>query len=194
MKNNKTDQRSKFTRMIIKKALIKLAASKPLNKITVTELCEAAGTNRITFYNHFYDIYDVYETIEKDFYTEITERLATLNALNTEISLIKEIILQLYRNADICELLAATNSTMISTIMKIAQEQYVTELSLTYKQIPLSILKPLFVFLINGYVGLILDWIKQGMKQSPDEIGDLIISFHKYSLDGVIKNFAAQKA
>lgn len=192
MKNAKTDSRSKYTQMIIKQGLLKLSLNKPLNKITIKELCDVAGTNRITFYNHFYDIYDVYETIEKDFYNELTERLGAIKALAAETSLIKEIVLQLYRNADICNLLVNTNSTVISKAMKLAQEQYVAELSSTYKQIPLTILNPLFIFLIHGYVGLIIDWIKNGMRQTPEDIGDLIIDFHKYSLDGIAKNLALQ--
>jgi AcrR family transcriptional regulator len=189
MKNDKTDQRSKYTQMIIKKGLLKLVADKPLNKITITELCACAGTNRITFYNHFYDIFDVYETIEKDFFNDVMEKLETLKTLAAEKSLIQAVVLHLYRYADMCNLFVSTNSTVIAKIMDTAHKKYVAEFSSTYKQVPLNIINPLFTFLLNGYVGLVIDWIKKGMEQSPEEISALMISFNKCALDGIIKNF-----
>lgn len=193
MKNSKTDQRSKYTQMLIKKGLLKLIMNKPLNKITITELCAAAGTNRITFYNHFYDIYDVYETMENDFYVEIMERLEPLKTFAADSALIQEIIMQLYRNTDMCNLLVNTHSNLISKIMNAVHEKCVAEFSLLYTQIPISLLNQLFTFLLNGYVGLIIDWVKNGMKQQPEEISRLMYDFNKYSLDGFVKNFLLGK-
>lgn len=46
-------------------AFCKLYKTKPIEKITVKEISEIAGHNRVTFYQYFKDSYDVLETIEK---------------------------------------------------------------------------------------------------------------------------------
>ena len=64
----KTDARVKYTRMVLKKALLELMQHKPVNKITVKEICERAELNRATFYAHYSDCFDLLESIEAYYY------------------------------------------------------------------------------------------------------------------------------
>ncbi len=41
----------------------KLLAQKPLSKITIADITEDCGMNRMTFYYHFQDIYDLIDWI-----------------------------------------------------------------------------------------------------------------------------------
>ena len=41
------------TKNLLKDALLDLVEEKPLDKVTVRELCERAGVHRSTFYNHY---------------------------------------------------------------------------------------------------------------------------------------------
>lgn len=52
------DLRIEKTRQSIVNAFIALRSGKPLEKITVKELCEKAQINKSTFYFHYADIYD----------------------------------------------------------------------------------------------------------------------------------------
>lgn len=47
-------------------AFIQLRAQKPLERITVTELCRLAEINKSTFYSHYQDIYDLSEQLEDE--------------------------------------------------------------------------------------------------------------------------------
>ena len=49
-------------------AFWKLYAEKPVAKISVGSLCQLAGYNRTTFYNHFKDIYDLLEQASGDIF------------------------------------------------------------------------------------------------------------------------------
>jgi len=75
MKSTKNDVRSRFTQTTIKKSLLKLLSDTPLKNITVSELCKEAGITRGTFYNHFYDVYDIYESIENEFFETVAAKL-----------------------------------------------------------------------------------------------------------------------
>lgn len=58
------DLRIEKTEREIKNAFIGLRAKKPLEKITVRELCGLACINKSTFYAHYRDIYDLSDSME----------------------------------------------------------------------------------------------------------------------------------
>ena len=60
------DLRIEKTERGIKNAFIELRSRKPLEKITVKELCESARINKSTFYAHYKDIYDLSDAMEED--------------------------------------------------------------------------------------------------------------------------------
>ena len=52
-----------FTKYALENSLKKLLLQKPLNKITINDITEDCGINRMTFYYHFKDIYDLVEWV-----------------------------------------------------------------------------------------------------------------------------------
>ena len=60
------DLRIEKTERGIKNAFIELRSRKPLEKITVRELCELACINKSTFYSHYKDIYDLSDSMEAE--------------------------------------------------------------------------------------------------------------------------------
>lgn len=60
------DLRVKKTRQSIRNAFIELRSKKPLERITVKELCERAVINKTTFYLHYQGTYELAESIENE--------------------------------------------------------------------------------------------------------------------------------
>lgn len=60
------DIRKEKTEKAIKNAFMELRSKKPLEKITVKELCSLACINKSTFYSHYEDIYALSETLETE--------------------------------------------------------------------------------------------------------------------------------
>ncbi len=56
-------------------AFIELRAKKPLEKITVIELCEKADVNKSTFYTYYHDIYDLSDQLEEEMMQSIINSL-----------------------------------------------------------------------------------------------------------------------
>ena len=52
---------SQITKRALEQSLKNLLLKKPLNKITISDITEDCGINRMTFYYHFQDIYDLVE-------------------------------------------------------------------------------------------------------------------------------------
>ena len=59
------DKRMEKTEKAIKEAFMALRKIKPLEKISIKELCEMAYINKSTFYSHYEDIYALSYVIEQ---------------------------------------------------------------------------------------------------------------------------------
>ena len=69
------DARVKYSKMIIRFNFVSLLKQKPINKITVKELCEMADINRATFYKYYMDIYDLMDNIEEEILKELQDTM-----------------------------------------------------------------------------------------------------------------------
>ena len=52
------NKKSEQTKRLLTDSLKRQMEQKPLNKISIREICDGCGVNRQTFYYHFADIYD----------------------------------------------------------------------------------------------------------------------------------------
>ena len=76
------------TKKMLSGALKNAMKSKSLSKITVSELIEACGVNRKTFYYHFQDIYDLLKwTLEQEA-IEVVKKFDLLVNLDDAISFV----------------------------------------------------------------------------------------------------------
>ncbi len=71
------DRRIARTRKALNETLAELLLSKDLDHISIRELTEKADVSRSTFYMHYTDIYDLYDHLENDFFSEISRILVT---------------------------------------------------------------------------------------------------------------------
>lgn len=65
-KSNQPDRRTLKTQRQLKKVFVKLLHDKPIDKITVAELARESDIGRGTFYIHFKDVYDLYDSVVTD--------------------------------------------------------------------------------------------------------------------------------
>ncbi len=95
-----TDPRIRYTESVIHMAMLKLLEKKPLDKITVKEICTLAMINRSTFYKHYQDIYDLAdhlrtETLQQ--FMHLTDEMKTKSAQ----SAITEILEKMKQNSSL---------------------------------------------------------------------------------------------
>lgn len=72
------NQRIRVTKTMLKQALLKLLEEKPLEKITVLELCKTAEINRATFYKYYGSPFDLFDEIEADFLAQLDNSLSKI--------------------------------------------------------------------------------------------------------------------
>ena len=60
------DHRTRVTKMLIRRAFTDLLRVKPVQSISIKELCEKAGVNRGTFYAHYASVHDLLMQMEDE--------------------------------------------------------------------------------------------------------------------------------
>ena len=65
------NQRIRVTKRMLKEALVKLLENKPIEKVSVLEICQTAEINRTTFYKYYGSQYDLMSDIQDDFLREL---------------------------------------------------------------------------------------------------------------------------
>ena len=63
---NREDRRSRYTRMVVKEALLTLLSEKDYGNITVSDICRTAEISRGTFYLHYSNIPAVLDELLED--------------------------------------------------------------------------------------------------------------------------------
>lgn len=62
------DKRVLKTRNLLKSVLYTELKTRPIQKLTVTEICDKAMIGKSTFYLHYSDLYELYNEFENEFF------------------------------------------------------------------------------------------------------------------------------
>ena len=169
----KTDGRVRYTKMMIRNSLLKLLAEKPIQKITVKEICELAQINRATFYTHYSNPYDLLEQIENELFEDMSATVITEQ--NDPDKLTQEVFRVIEENADLCKVLFSENGDkmFLRRILDIAREMTISGWRQQYPHVAEQQLDYLYTFIISGSVAVIEQWVRTGMEGTPLELGDI---------------------
>lgn len=170
------DRRTQKTKKAIRAAFLELIKEKAIHRITVAELSRQADLGRGTFYLHYQDIYDLSEQIEDEFFDELGEiydasfpesappDLSLLAETLTKYIASNEDIFLLLTNADngglaLRKLNALLNEKILKNAMPDTLSNYDTMET---------------VFIISGVIGVLEEWVQDGMKIPQNEISTIL--------------------
>jgi len=100
----KTDARVRYTKKVLRESLLRCLEEKPIQKVTVREVCERAELNRATFYKHYRDCYELLEQIENELLDEFRASLVRPDLFDVT-RLVGSIFDVIDKNADFYRLL-----------------------------------------------------------------------------------------
>lgn len=168
-----SDRRVRKTKAVLRKNLITLMKVKNINSITVKELCEKADINRGTFYLHYDDVFHMLEEIEKELLEEFKNMI-----LSHEISLdkadakpiLQDIFTFIAQNSDFCivTLCERGNMAFVKKIVSLIYEKGYSDWSGIFKIKDKDIYDKYYSFILYGAIGLIDNWLKNGLRESPE--------------------------
>lgn len=181
---------SDITKRAMSAALKNLLKEKKLNKITVQDIADECGINRQTFYYHFQDIYDLVEwTCIEDTEKVIKENktydtwqegfLAVFDLAKKD----KTFIDNIYRSVSL-EMLEQYLYRLVYPLLKNvvdekAKGQTVREENKKY----------IADFYKYAFVGVLLEWIRNDMAESPGQIVDRVSRIVGGAIETAFANF-----
>lgn len=172
----KDDRRTRYTKMVIRQALLELMEQNPINKITVTEICTRAEINRGTFYAYYTDVFDLMTQTESELFSEVHKWIEKPLKTGTTSEMLEEILDYISKNNDLCKVLLGPNGDkdFVRRIVNIGHDKSIAEWRLAEPDADAEALEQLYVFICNGTVGIVENWIVNDTKQSPKEIAGYI--------------------
>ena len=184
---------SNITKSALASALKELMETTPFAKITVSDICAKCNMNRKSFYYHFKDIYDLVEWCCLEDARIALQGKKTSSTWHEGLLQIfdavmenKPFILNVYRCVGREQIENYLFQLTCDLLMGV-----VTEKS---KDIPITDEQKIFIADLYKYsfVGIMLDWIKNGMREDYREIADDPATALYGSIDNAIRNFAAR--
>lgn len=173
------DPRVKKTRKFLKEALIDLIEDKGFEAITVGNLAEKAEINRVTFYQHYHDKYDLLEqTIE----TMLKDLIITVAPHKREELLVthkdetNNVYLQLFQfvfdhQSFFKTMLGQNGTTLFQNRMTISIQEFVADTlaQLAPNEKNAKVPREIVVhYVAAASIGLIKYWVQNGMTYSPN--------------------------
>lgn len=181
---------SDITKRAMSAALKNLLKEKKLNKITVQDIADECGINRQTFYYHFQDIYDLVEwTCIEDTEKVLKENRTYDTWQEGFLSVFdlakkdKTFIDNIYRSVSL-EMLEQYLYRLVYPLLKNvvdekAKGQTVREENKKY----------IADFYKYAFVGVLLEWIRNDMAESPGQIVDRISRIVGGAIETAFANF-----
>ncbi|MBR1920063.1 MAG: TetR/AcrR family transcriptional regulator C-terminal domain-containing protein [Spirochaetales bacterium] len=163
------------TKRYIQESLILLMESKSIYKISIKELCDRAGINRSTFYNHYKSQIEVFDELEKDYLDSINELYRTEKMGLNPGEAIVELLKYMEKNLAVSRLLLGNkvDPEFFSKLKKITKCQDAIEAMRRF--VPAEEFDETANFCLAGCYAILREWInKKENRKSPEEIARLI--------------------
>jgi probable dihydroxyacetone kinase regulator len=185
---------SQITKRALEDSLKKLLLRKPLSKITISDIANDCGINRMTFYYHFKDIYDLIEWIC------IEETARAINGKKTYETW-QQGFLQTFQ-------MVLENKQFISNVYHSISREKIEDYfyAITYdlligvieeKAVGMKVSEADKKFIANFYnfafVGLLMDWIKKDMREDPQLIIDQLSTLIHGEVSRALEKYQIKK-
>ena len=184
---------SQITKRALEESLKKMLLKKSVNKITISDITEDCGINRITFYYHFKDIYDLVEWSCVEDAARALDGKKTYDTWQQGFQQIFQAVLDnkpfvqnVYQSVNREQVETYLYSLTHNLLIGVIEEKAV---GMQVRDEDKEFIADFFKF---AFVGLMLDWIRNGMKKDPQQIidrlsilieGDITRALNKYRID-----------
>ena len=181
---------SQVTKRALEQSLKNLLLKKPLTKITVSDITDDCGINRMTFYYHFKDIYDLVEWSCLEDAKQALEEKKTYDTWQQGLLQIfkavqenKPFILNVYRCVHREQVEKYLQPLVDQLLLNVINEEAA---GITVRDEDKQFIAQVYSYM---FIGLMLDWIKDNMRENPKQIVEKLSKLIKGSVSVALSRF-----
>lgn len=179
------DARTRYTQMVIKNCFVETLKTKPLSKISVTELCEGAQINRSTFYKYYDNPYDLLNKLEDSYLRSLEEKIShvAMDDFNQIFTIVLE---DLKENEDYFRTIISENgdSKFRDSVFHLIYQANLRSIQRIFPALTEVQQRWLFYFFGEGFNGMLQQWMNGGMNEPiPDLVAfanSLVVTLNEH--------------
>lgn len=170
------NRKTRYTKMVLKDSLLDLMKRFRITEISIKTLCETADINRTTFYTHYKDIYDLLHEIESETFEYLGERLEEVSDKGDKkavLKMVQNLMDYVYENHKSIQVLLSDHGSeafqkhLLMYLFKMKDEEKGGTIEDSMRDYNM-------VFMVDGCIGLIQRWMRDGMQIPPSAIAQNI--------------------
>lgn len=169
------NQRIRISKTMLKSGLLQLLKEKPLNQISIYELCAVSQINRTTFYKYYGSQTDLLNEIEADFMAQLNEGLKSIITQSTDALL--PVLNYLYEQRELFCLLVQSMPTQEFAMHLFS----IPSISIIFKNMTSehnysdTMSKYIRRFIFQGTFTVLTDWLNSENPEPVEEIAAVLI-------------------
>lgn len=167
-----TDRRIKYTKMVLRQAILEILQERPIERVTVKEICDRADINRSTFYVHYGSPQELLDSIQQEMYEEIKEKKKDFTDIRAYMGDMCDIIYE-YRELMQVLLKAGKAETMfdIASIWKEGFLKGTDNIGLNRLET-----EAIHLYITGGAMAVITTWVLGLLPMTRDQVVDKVYS------------------
>lgn len=185
----KENRRIRYTRMALRESLLSQLEHMPINKISVSQVCDQADVNRSTFYLYYKDVYDLNDQIQQELYDEIFKLVSEDIDLVPGLTLLRRIYELIYKNRDLARVVFGKygDKEFMKKIITIYHDQAVSDWMKETKDVDKDTLSYLYTFLTYTNLGMVEHWINTDFRETPEQLAKMTSNMLNYGASALMK-------
>ncbi|MBR0405396.1 MAG: TetR/AcrR family transcriptional regulator C-terminal domain-containing protein [Eggerthellaceae bacterium] len=159
IERNPRDSRLRYTKECLYGSFLELLAEKPVNDITVIEICEKAGVSRKTFYKYYSDQFALLVAMQDDLFEDYRHQLEGQPA---EVSQIMPVLIRFVDENRVLVRAAFANQGEGNFVDRVLDDLYATYREAWGQANPAlseADVEFLFYFAVSGLFGIVRRWL-----------------------------------
>lgn len=181
-----------LTQKAMGEAVSKLLETRSLEKITIKEITDECGLTRNTFYYHFHDVYELLHWLFEQKTDEIVKKYSDQEDWEGGL---EEVLNYLYEHRDMIMNLHASISDdlllrFVNDVMMRHAEVIIARQAKGMDCSPKAIAIGAEIY-VNAAVGDVMNWIRSGMRATPEHLAQVYNVIFLGTVDAVLKSAEA---
>lgn len=180
----KNDRRVRYTHMVLKEALLDLLKDRPIERISVKEICDKADINRSTFYVHYGSPQELLDSIKNDMYDEIKQANTGFENMHTFLRDIFDVV---YKYKKLMRLLTQglNHLDIIFNIFDFWKDDF--KAAMLEMGMPEDKWDDAYLFIACGTSAVLCVWTLDMIKKTSAEIADEVYALICNGLNAYVK-------